>query len=265
MLRKLVKYDLRFLIGKELIVYYIISMVVAVLTRIFLSFEDSAVLHFIGLILNGVTISALCSTIINAVIRCWVRFSRNFYHDESYLTHTLPVTKKMHYAAKVISSALTLVISLVVCVLAVVAGYFSKENFEIFKSMFLPFAQAMNESIWLLLLLLGSVLLIELMVMVQAGFTGALVGHRFGSGKGPLSVLFGGIAYVVYQSFSLLLMFLYAVVLNDELLDSFTSNAIVDLATFKEIMYCGLLIYALLFAIGYFINQKLFQKGVNVD
>jgi len=91
MLKKLLKYDL-FYTYKIIIIYYALSLIFALLTRVFLNF-DTTLLNIIGSICSGVTITLMINIIINTLIRNWARFNINFYKDESYLTHTLPVSK----------------------------------------------------------------------------------------------------------------------------------------------------------------------------
>ena len=93
MLKKLLKYDLQS-INIVLIVFYGLSIFFSILTRIFLSIENSFIFNVIGQICNGTMIAMMFNIIINNLIRLWVRFKQNFYGDESYLTHTLPVEKK---------------------------------------------------------------------------------------------------------------------------------------------------------------------------
>ena len=82
MLKKLLKYDLKN-IFKLLVIFYILSMLFGILTRIFFSFHNSLVLRIIGEITQGAAISMMCSTLINNILRMWVRFKTNFYGDES--------------------------------------------------------------------------------------------------------------------------------------------------------------------------------------
>ena len=96
MLKKLLKYDLKS-INIVLIVFYGLSIFFSILTRIFLSIENSFIFNVIGQICNGTMIAMMFNIIINNLIRLWVRFKQNFYGDESYLTHTLPVEKKTLY------------------------------------------------------------------------------------------------------------------------------------------------------------------------
>ena len=94
MLGKLLKYDLKS-IFKVLIIFYTLSMIFGLLTRVFFSFRNSLVLEILGEISQGAAISMMCSTLINNIMRMWVRFKTHFYGDESYLTHTLPVEKEL--------------------------------------------------------------------------------------------------------------------------------------------------------------------------
>ena len=102
MLKKLLKYDLKS-INIVLIVFYLLSIFFSLLTRIFLNIDNSFICNVIGQICNGTMIAMMFNIIINNMIRLWVRFKQNFYGDESYLTHTLPIPKKTLYLSKFIT------------------------------------------------------------------------------------------------------------------------------------------------------------------
>ena len=73
MLKKLLKYDLRD--GyKILVVFYMLSIFFAVLTRLFLLVDNSFVFEIIGKICSGTTIAMFFNIIINNMMRLWVRF-----------------------------------------------------------------------------------------------------------------------------------------------------------------------------------------------
>lgn len=93
MLKKLLKYDLKW-VFKVVIVFYLLALFFAVLTRLFFGINNSFMMNIVAQICSGTTISMIVSIIINNIMRLWVRFKNNFYGDESYLTHTLPVEKK---------------------------------------------------------------------------------------------------------------------------------------------------------------------------
>ena len=99
MLGKVLKYDLKY-IYKVLIVFYLLTLVFALFTRLFWSFDNSAILNILGFIASGTMISFIISILINNMMRAWARFIKNIYGDESYLTHTLPISKKTIYLSK---------------------------------------------------------------------------------------------------------------------------------------------------------------------
>ena len=265
MLKKLVKYDLRFIVNKVLVIYYIVALCMAVVTRLMFGINNSVFFNVVAQICSSITISAMFGILINNVIRCWVRFKQNFYADESYLTHTLPIGKSTHYAAKFFSAVGSLLISFAAIVLTLIVAYYSKENFEFVKQLLVPFAENFDSSVWKLMLLLVLVVFAELLTMIQAGYIGIVLGHRFNSGKTALSVLFGGVAYLISQSLVLLCTFLIALCDREGLMQIFTQNTLSEVSVLKTLIYIGLAIYTVLLAIGYVWNVHLFKKGVNVD
>ena len=127
MLKKLLKYDLQN-INKVVVIFYGLSLFFAILTRIFFSINNSFIMEVIGKICSGVTISMIFNILINNLMRLWSRFRTNFYSDESYLTHTLPIDKKTLYLSKTLSSIITLFVSFLVIALSLFIAYYSKEN-----------------------------------------------------------------------------------------------------------------------------------------
>ena len=73
MLNKLLKYDLKYMI-KSMIVFYILAIFFALLTRIFFSLEQSTIIHLIGQISLGFLISMIFNILINTMMRSWIRF-----------------------------------------------------------------------------------------------------------------------------------------------------------------------------------------------
>ena len=134
MLNKLLKYDLRY-VYKILVVFYILTLIFALLTRLFSSIDNSVLFYILSKICSGVTISFIFNILINSIMRVWVRFTKNIYGDESYLTHTLPVEKKKIYLSKFLSSVVTMFTSVAVILVVLFIAYFSKENFDFIKGM----------------------------------------------------------------------------------------------------------------------------------
>ena len=160
MLKKLLKYDLES-IFKFIVIFYSLSLFFGVLTRIFLNINGSFIMNIIGQISSGATISMMVSILINNLMRLWVRFKNNFYGDESYLTHTLPVEKKTLYLSKILTAIITLFTSILVITLTLFIAYYSKENIEILKKILLPIATTYGSTIIKILLAFIVVLFLE--------------------------------------------------------------------------------------------------------
>ena len=263
MLGKLLKYDFYDRL-KFLLIFYGLSLFFGILTRIFLNIEGSLVMNIIGQICSGATISMIFNIIINNIIRFWVRFKQNLYGDESYLTHTLPVEKKALYLSKFLVGVFSLVISFVVIVLTLIIAYYSKENLEILKGILIPVANMFDSNVVAFCLMLIFVLFLEIVNLLQVGFTGIIIGHKQNNNKVAFSVLAGFITYMVTQTFALLIMFVFAL-FNKDIMNLFITNDVVNLEIFKKLIYGSSFVYLLCISLCCVLNLKLFNKGVNVD
>ncbi len=263
MLKKLLKYDLKG-IYKILILFYGLSLFFAVTTRLFLSIDNSFMMEVIGKVCSGVTISMIFNILINNIMRLWVGFKNNFYSDESYLTHTLPVDKKTLYLSKTISSFITLFTSVFVIGLSLSIAYYSIENIEFVKNMLLPLAKIYESTVVTIIISFIFICFLELLNMLQAGYVGIVLGHRKNSNKGLFSVIYGFITYLLTQIFTILVVFCVAL-FNKDLMNLFYTVDSINIGTIKLCIYLAILIYSLNVIILYFVNSKLFNKGVNID
>lgn len=263
MLTKLLKYDFK-KIYKFLIVFYSLAIFFAILTRLFFQIDNSFVMMIVAKICSGATISMIVSILINNVMRLWVKFKNTLYDDESYLTHTLPVTKSNLYISKIITAIATMLTSCIVIAITLFIAYYSKENLESFKSFIAPVADILNSSVIGVIILFLGVLLIETLNIIQVGFTGIILGHKVNNNKVALSVVFGFIVYIFTQVISLFSAFLISL-FNKDMMNLFITNEVVNIEMIKTLALICILIYSTIFIINFFINIILFKKGVNVD
>lgn len=263
MLKKLLKYDLQN-INKVLVIFYILSLFFAILTRIFLSINNSFIMDVIGKVCSGVTISMIFNVIINNLMRLWSRFKTNFYSDESYLTHTLPVDKKTLYLSKTLSSIITLFISFSVIAISLFIAYYSKENIIFIKNLLLPLAEVYDSTVVTIILSFIFIFFLEIMNMLQSGYVGIVLGHRKNNNKTFLSIVFGFVTYILTQVFTVLVVFLVAL-FNKDLMNLFYTVDTLSVDIIKLCIYLAIIVYTLNIIILYIFNSKLFSKGVNID
>ena len=263
MLKKLLKHDLKW-IFKLLIVFYSIALVFSILTRIFLSIDGSTVFNVIGKICSGVTISFIFNILINNIMRCWARFTKNLYGDESYLTHTLPIEKKTIFASKFLTGIITMFTSVLVILFTLFIAYYSKENIEWIKTSLNLIASIYNSTVVKLLLVIFIVFFLEMVFTIFAGYIGILLGHRSNNKRIVKSVIYGFITYLLTQTLTLVIMFICGL-FNKDIMNLFTTNTIANIDILKTIMYGAIVIYIIYIIIYYVIGLKLFKKGINVD
>ncbi len=262
MLGKLLKYDLKWMLNKVMWIYYVILIIVSISIKIVENVHQTMFLVIVDKVLVGVFISCCISVLITCFMRIWARFIQNIYKDESYLTHTLPVTKNELFNAKIISSIISVVISILVIVACVAFVYLNDATFEELRLMYDSLVQAYN-GVAAVVFIIGLVLIIllEMINAMMCGIFGIVVGHRYNDSKIIKSILIGLVSYIVLASFTVIVLN----VISTNLLDEVVTNGFPSINTLKVMGFTALGLYTA-FIIGfYFISKKLLNKGVNVD
>ena len=122
MLGKLIKYDLKS-ITRFLLIIHIFLIAAAVFGRVFLTgridFEADEINEFLLTLTFVIYIIIFAGVSFGTSIIIAVRFYKNLFSDEGYLTNTLPVTKGMHLLSKTIAGSLwCLIDTLLICLCA---------------------------------------------------------------------------------------------------------------------------------------------------
>lgn len=260
MLGKLLKYDLRY-VYKVLGAYYIIT-VISVISGVLLQQipEPPFIIEFLGEFLTNAGIGLSVGLIINAFTRTWVRFRQNLYGDESYLTHTLPISRLQLFSSKFISAVIILLISLIL-IAAVMIIVFREElsGLDLFANI-----PGTNFSLLYTGIVLLTLLTIQSIFIIMCGFTGIIVGHRFNTSRGLASALAGAGCYLV-TSFLLLGLIFIIGNFNPELSSLITYGHQPSLPTLLNLAWACTIVYVAATAIMFFLNVKLLNRGVNVE
>lgn len=263
MLNKLLKYDIRSAY-KSLIVFYIITIISAIIAKIFKNIDNSTIMNIIGGILVLITIVLIISIMINNIIRLWMEFVKNIYGDESYLTHTLPVTKDKIYLSKVISGLISLFTSILVVAISLVICFYSKDTIEFIKINFLNVESAYEIKIVFFLILMFLIFFLEIAFLMVTGYMGIILGHRSNNSKIVKSVVFGIVAYYISQVVTLVFVLIIAF-FNNEIMTLLKTNTQLTSGGMKILLIFSLIIYSIYTVIYYYIGKIFLNKGVNVD
>ena len=264
MLNKLLKYDLKYMI-KSMIVFYILAIFFALLTRIFFSLEQSTIIHLIGQISLGFLISMIFNILINTMMRSWIRFRDSLYKDEAYLTHTLPVTKNNLYNSKLLLNLMFFFIGFIVILLSLFITFYSKENWLVITNYIKNITIGLNMSTIFFVTMFIIVVFLEVFNAIQCGFYGIILGHKKNNGKIAYSVLFGFIFYLLSQSIVLLLVYIYGL-FDSSIMELFkTATVSIDANAFKVLLVIASLLYVVIIYIMSLLCKKSLNKGVNVE
>ena len=264
MLIKLLKYDLKYMI-KNMAIFYILSIFFAILTRIFLEMEQSVIVHIIGQITLGCMISMIASTVINTMMRSWIRFNTSLFKDESYLTHTLPVTKNQLYNSKFIQTLIFFFTGFVLVIASLFIAFYSKENWENISNYVKNITTGLNMSTLFFIVMAIVLIFLEVFNAIQCGFFGIILGNRRNNARLGFSVLFGFIMYLIAQSLVLGLVFVYGL-FDSTVMELFKSGTIsIDANAFKILAIVASILYLVIIFSMSIICKKLLNKGVNIE
>ena len=264
MLNKLLKYDLKYMI-KNMAIFYILSIFFAITTRILFNMEQSVIINIIGQISVGCMFAMIINTLINTIMRSWIRFRDSLYKDESYLTHTLPVTKSELYNSKFIQTLTFFFISFVVILISLFIAYYSKENWLAITEFIKTITTGLNMSTSFFIIMAIIVIFLEVFNAIQCGFLGIILGNKMNNAKLGYSVLFGFIAYLLAQSIILGLVFIYGL-FDSSIMELFKTTAInIDVKAFKVLAILSSSLYILIIFIMSILCKKELNKGVNVE
>lgn len=263
MLGKLLKHDLKW-VYKLIIIFYILALIFAIIGRGLISIENSIVFNILGKISIGISISMAVSSIINCLMRAWVRFVRNLYKDEAYLTHTLPVNKKTIYLSKVLTTIITVFTTVAVILLCLLICYGTKSNIESLKNILELAANTYNTTVINLILIISILMFIELFFIVLIGYVGIILGHKFNNNRMVKSVIIGFAFYMLVQVITLAIIYVIGLI-NPDVMNLVNTTENVDVNTIKILLYIAILIYSIYSVIFYFIGRNQLEKGVNVE
>lgn len=261
MLGKLLKYDFKW-INKTMYVYFIILFILSIAVKIVESMEQTLILVIIDKTLSSMFISCIVSIVITCVLRIWGRFIKTVYKDESYLTHTLPVTKNQILNAKVLASILSLALSALVIFVCIAFVYINETTITMIQSMYQSLVDVYS-GVFAVFFIIGIVLLIflEIVYFMMAGIFGIVVGYRSNNLKTLKAIIIGIVSYGVLSTISFIVLVIMSKFVDFEIV----SDGFPSLSAIKVIGLTFIIVYLIYNLIYYFASKTILNKGVNVE
>lgn len=263
MLGKLLKYDLKYMI-KNMSVFYILSIFFAILSRLLSLLEQTFMIGIITKITTGCMIAMVFNILINTMMRSWVRFNQTIYKDESYLTHTLPVTKNDIYNSEFIQSLIFFFIGFIIIIISLFITYYTKDRWDVIVQFIEGLSKGINTKPYQLIISFFLIVFLEVFNAIQCGFLGIIIGNKSNNNKTAFSVLYGLAAYFVSQTLVLVIMYIVGF-FDESIMDAFKSTQVTDLSVFKPLaIYTTFLYFGTITGITV-LAKKLFNQGVNIE
>ena len=257
MLGKLLKYDLKW-VYKLIVIYYGLAICFALIGRGFSFLDDIFVFDFISSFSCGVSVAMMFNIIINNIIRIWVRYIHNVYKDESYLTHTLPVTKNDIFLSKIFTALITFFTSIVVVIISFIICFLNKDFIDFIKVI-------LTDVSWSVVILTSIVVVLEFLFLIFLGILAITIGYRSNRDKLLKSFVSGFVIYMGSSFISLAVLFITGL-FNKNVLDLFTNiNATPSMDIFKFLLVIAAILYFIYIILCTIVGNKIFNKGVNVD
>lgn len=263
MLGKLLKYDLKW-IYKVVGVFYILAFIFSIIGRLLSYIENSVVFSIISQFSYGLACGMILSSFINSVMRLWTRFIKSAYKDESYLTHTLPVEKKMIYASKAISALITIFTTAIVGIACLFICFYSDSNIEYIKTILELAASTYRTTVVNILLLVSTVITLQILLWVVIGYLGIILGYKSNQSKMLKTIVYSFAIYMATQMISLILIYIFGL-FNSNVMNLINTTEMISVNMIKIIMCCAIGLYLVYISALYFLGKKAFEKGVNVE
>ena len=261
MTKSLIKNDIKKM-TKVLVYIYAAAILFAGITRLINIGKDVQFVAIIGYVFSGITYSAIGSVLINTFVHILKTFICNFYKDESYLTHTLPVKKSQLLFSKYISALLVIFMSIAVCFLSLFILFYTPELMDAIKVFFEASIPGFDMSVGLFVCVVILLVFLQICAMISMSFMAVVKCNTYNSKR----TIKGFAWFVIYYMGSTIVTVALAVIIfalagniNNLFTNTLSQSSFVTILIISLIAYLD---YAILY---YFLSYRLFKKGVNVD
>ena len=258
---KLLKKDLK----KDLSwmwILFIATIVVAGLSRGCKELgENILFFKILTIFFDSVFYSLLVNIILQPFLRNFLNFTKSLYGDESYLTHTLPVTKKQIINSKFLTAVIEIVLGFLTLVASLLIRFISPTMFKTLK-LLLSTMIIGNFSIGLVLTLFVTLVVVEFLMFISIIFFSIVIAYR-AKEKRVLKTFLLTAALSFIALTVLAIIMLVVLVIND--INISTSILLISSKVLLSLLLTGIIVYLAVIILFYLLTQKEFKMGVNVD
>lgn len=261
MLNKLLKKDLKINM-RWMWILFASTIALAGLTRGLNELgKNIAFFKMTGMFFEGVYYGIAINAIIQPFLRNFLNFHKSFYSDESYLTHTLPVTKNQLINSKYLTALIEMVTGFACLIISLLIMY-AGPNFTATIQLLLSTLVAEKVSIGLSLTLVIILIIVEFLMFISIIDFSIVIGFK-SRDRRILKTFLITIGCAIAAALTLLVIMLIVLAINGVKLTS--STLTLSKTAFYSVMLTGIITYCIVIAVFYFLTKHHFNKGVNVD
>ncbi len=266
MLGKLFKYEFK-ATGRIMLPIYIATLVICIISSVFFNFAPSGewdehkLLTFTTLIIFALFIFMVAAAIVLSYIISILRFKKNLFDSEGYLMNTLPVTTGQNIGAKLLTSVIYQIFTLIVAILAFMIftiGIDPAENINMLGELYNLFVSLINHMTGEIFLFTAEfiILCILSLVLLNIEFYAAIsIGHSSNSSRVLKSVAAYIVFYVIQNIIDSILLIICGLNIDT-----------VDTNSFPYLLFTGLIIIEVIYIlIYYFITNYFMKKKLNLQ
>ena len=261
MLSKLLKNDLKKNM-RWMWILFVSTIAIASITRASKELgENIAFFKVIGIFFDSVFYALAVNVILQPFLRNFLNFTKSFYSDESYLTHTLPVTKNQLINSKYLTALIEIVAGFICLVLSIIIMFAGPNTLNVIKLLISTIVTGKISTL-LVIILFVTLVIIEFLMFISFIYFSIVMAYK--SKEKRILKTFLIAAGCSFASLGVLSIFMI-IMLSINGIKLTSTTLILSNTAFISIILTGIVIYSAISILFYFLTKKEFNKGVNID
>ncbi|MBQ3047676.1 MAG: hypothetical protein IJD48_01520 [Clostridia bacterium] len=261
MLGKLLKYDLKKNM-RWLWILFASTILVAAITRGCKELaQEIMFFNILSIFFDSVFYALVINSIVQPFLRSFLNFSKSLYGDESYLIHTLPVTKNQIITSKFLTSLIEMLLGFASIVVSLLIMFASPTFFSTLK-LLISTVVVGEFSLFCILLLFIILVIVEFLMFISIICFSIVLANKTKEKRFLKAFLIT--AALAFVAITVLSIFMIIVLLINGVSLSVSTLALSKTA-FISILTTGIVVYSAFIILFFVLTKKEFNKGVNVD
>lgn len=215
----------------------------------------------LAIFFDSVFYSLLVNVILQPFLRSFLNFTKSIFGDESYLTHTLPVTKNQIITSKFLTAIIEITLGFLCVVSALLIVFASPTLFPTISLLLSTIIVGEISLFWVLFLFI-LLIIVEFLMFISIIFFSIILAYKSKEKKVLKSFLIT--ALLSFVSITILSIFMIIVLLINGI-DLSSTSLVLTYNTFISIILTGIIVYISLTTLYFFFAKKELNKGVDVD